>query len=619
VIAPKRTLALPWHILFLSLVCIAALTIASGTQAAPREGSSASIPDELLVKPRSGAAPGAFGKALDQAGAKQIGVVPELGVRIVHVNAANRGRALSSLRGAAGIAFAEPNGLTPSAEVVPNDAWWVSQFSQRQTHTDKAWGLTEGTPNVKIAVLDSGVDLSQPDLTDNLLPGRDFYNNDSNPSDDNGHGTVAAGVAAGRSDNGIGIAGYCGRCSILPVKISGADGNATWSAMASGLTWAADQGARVINLSFAGSSGSSTVQSAVKYAHDHGAVITVSAGNYGTSSPTYPAAYSGALAVAAVTSSDARSSYSNYGSWVQLAAPGTNYATARTNTTPLFTEFAGTSSAAPAVAGIAGLAFSYSPSATNTQLEQALESGAVANSFSQYGRVDAWGALSALGATSPTATAPLNGGAPVIVTSTGAPLPGSPQPGQAIGASGGNWSGAPAIGLSFRWQRCDSLGAGCSAITGATSQTYTPTMSDSGYTLRAAVTATNSLGSATAISQPSLAVGGSSSETPTEPSPTPTPIATTTTFSGSLTKQPSKSFSLAVGTGDTIATLTFNKAPSLALTLLAPDGSTVGGVSGASGIQLSRSLAAGTYRYLVSGSVKKGSASFTLGVSHTAP
>jgi thermitase len=596
---------------------MAPATPASGD---PPTTAPASIPDQLLVKPRANAARGAFATALGRAGARQIGVVPELGVRIVHVAATNRAAALSSLRSAAAIAYAEPNGLTPQAEVVPNDAWWGAQYSQPQTHTDRAWDITEGSPNVKIAILDSGVDLAQPDLAGNLLPGRDFYNNDSDPSDDNGHGTAVAGVAGGRSDNGTGIAGYCGRCSILPVKISGPDGNATWSAMASGLTWAADQGARVINLSFAGGSGSSTVQSAIEYAHDRGAVIAVSAGNYGTSSVTYPAAYPGALAVAAVTSSDTLSSYSSYGSWVEIAAPGTNYATARTTANPLFTEFAGTSSAAPAAAGIAGLAFSYDPSATNTQIEQALESGAVAGSFTQYGRVDAWGALSALGATSPAATAPVNGGAPMIVTSTGAPLAGAPQPEQGIGASGGNWSGAPAIGLSFRWQRCDSSGAGCAAIAGATSQTYVPTSSDSGCTLRAAVTATNPLGSATAVSQPSPVVAGSSSEAPPPPSPTPTPTVTTTTFSGSLSaKQTSKSFSLTAGSGSSTATLSFNKVPSLTLTLIAPDGTTAATVSGASGMQLTRDLAAGTYRYVVSGSVKKGSASFALDVSYITP
>jgi Subtilase family len=692
-----------------ALVCLMAVALASPASGKSHGTTPASITSQLLVKPRPGAGSSSFRMALDRAGAKQTGVVPELGVRIVHVAAANRGATLRSLRSAAAVAFAEPNGLTPPAEVVPNDVWWASESSQIQTHADKAWDVTSGTSGVKVAVLDSGVDLSQPDLTGNLLPGRDFYNNDSDPSDDNGHGTAVAGVAAGRSGNGVGIASYCGGCSILPGKITGSDGYATWSAMASGITWAADQGARVINLSFAGSSGSTTVRDAIAYAHSHGAVITVAAGNSSSSSQTYPAAYPGALAIAAADGYDGLASYSNYGSWVQLAAPGCNYATKRSSTTPLFSSFCGTSSAAPTAAGIAALAFSYNPSATNAQVEQALEASAAPNSFTQYGRIDAWGTLAALGAISPAPTAPLNGGVPVIVTASGAPLSGAPQPNQTLAASSGRWSGAPSINLAFQWRRCDSAGANCSLIAGATYQTYTPTSADSGYTLRTTVTATNSLGSASAVSPSSPVVGGSSSGS--APSNTSMPAITgiaqagatlsaatgswsgsptsyayqwsrcdsagagctsvvgatspsyqlsagdvgatirvtvtainaygsssatsaqtsiaaaapvsgplTTTFTGSISsKQASKSFYLTVGSGDATATLTFSKASSLTVTLLAADGSTVGTVSGASGVQLSRTVSAGTYRYVVSGSVKKGSAAFSLAVSYPAP
>lgn len=577
---------------------------------------------QLLVKPRAGAGGAALDRALSRVGAKRIGVVPELGVEVVEVGASRRKAALDSLRAADAVAYAEPNGLTPPAEVIPNDVWWTSEWSQIQTRTDKAWDATAGAAAVKLAVLDSGVDPSQPDLAAKLLPGRDFYNNDYDASDDNGHGTAVAGVGAGRSDNGVGIAGYCGGCSILPVKIAGADGYATWSAMASGVVWATDQGARVINLSFAGSSGSATVAEAIAYAHGHGAVVTVAAGNSSSSSKTYPAAYPGALAIAAVDGGDGLASYSNYGPWVQLAAPGCNYATKRTSTTPLFSSFCGTSSAAPAAAGIAALAFSYDPSADNVAVEGALEASAAPDGFTQYGRIDAWGALARLGAANPAPTAPLNGGAPTIVAGNGGPLVSAPQPGQSLAASGGRWSGAPSTAISYQWQRCDSAGVSCGPISGATSQTYTPASADSGYTLRAAVTATNSLGSASAVSPPSTVVGGSSAETSTEPSPTPTPATTTstTTFSGSISaKQPSKSFSLAVGAGDSAATLTFSKAASLTLTLLAPDGTTVAGVSGASGLQLTRALAAGTYRYVVSGTVRKGSASFSLSVTYATP
>ena len=597
------------------------------------------MPGTLLVKPRAGVGARVFDRTLASLGAKQVGRVPDLDVRIVHVAPAESGSALRRLRAADAVAYAEPDGRTPPAEVVPNDARWVNQWSQPLTRTDRAWGRTVGTPTVKVAILDSGVDPSQPDLTGNLLPGYDFYNGDADPSDDYGHGTQVAGVAAGRSGNGIGIAGYCGRCSILPVKITGSDGYATWSAMASGIAWATDRGAPVINISFAGTSGSATVASAIAYAHEHGAVVTVSAGNYGSSSPTYPSSYPGALAVAATTREDALESYSDYGSWVQLAAPGCNWGAGRTSSSSLFGNFCGTSSAAPAAAGIAALAFSYDPSATGAQVERVLEEGATSvGNFVHYGRVDAWGALAALGASDPVATAPLGEGAPTIVDSQAGPLTEAPQPGELLWTSGGGWSGAAAIGLAFQWQRCDSAGAGCAPISGAIWRTYTPGESDSGHTLRTLVTATNSLGSASAVSAPTGVVGGSGAtpppeeepssseetsppdETPSEEPPTSEPVVATTTFSGSINgRHPSKSFDLAVGAGESDATLTFSKSPSLTVTLLAPDGTTVATVSGSSGVRLVRSLSAGTYTYVVSGAVKKGSASFSLEVSYSAP
>jgi subtilisin family serine protease len=628
-----RRYRLPSRLTVLLLATFACAVCLALPSAAP--ASAGPSRNTLLVKPRPGAGAGAFDRALARFGVRQVGRVPGLGVRIVRVAPAERGAALHGLRGAGPVAYAEPDGLTPPAEAVPNDALWVNQWSQPKTRTDRAWSRTPGSPVVKVAILDSGVDPSQPDLAGNLLPGWDFYNGDSDPSDDYGHGTQVAGVAAGRSGDGIGIAGFCGRCSILPVKIAGSDGYATWSAMASGIAWATDRGARVVNVSFAGTSGSKTVADAIAYAHEHGVVVTVSAGNYGSSSPTYPAAYPGALAVAATTREDGLESYSDYGSWVQLAAPGCNYGTGRTSSSSLFGNFCGTSSAAPAAAGIAALAFSYDPSATGAQVEAALESGAApVGGFVRYGRVDAWGALAALGASDPAATAPLGEGAPIVVGPATGPLSEAPQPGELLWTSGGGWSGAPPIGLAFQWERCDSAGAGCAPISGAVWRTYTPSESDAGHTLRTVVTATDPLGSSSAVSAPTAVVGGSvATPPPEEPSTSPSeetpppeehsspePVVATTVFSGSINRRhPSKSFDLAVGEGEADATLTFSNASSLTVTLLAPDGTTVATVSGASGVRLVSDLAPGTYAYEVSGAVKKGSASFSLEVSYFGP
>jgi subtilisin family serine protease len=253
---------------------------------------------------------------------------------------------------------------------------------------------------VTIAVLDTGVDLTQPDLQGKFVAGYNVVSGTGDPTDDNGHGTWAAGVAGAASNNGIGVTSYCWGCSLMPVKVLGADGVGTMSSVAAGIAWATDHGARVISMSLAGTVSTSTLQSAVQYAHSHGVVLVAASGNYGNSSPTYPAAYPEVLSVAGTDANDALYSWSNYGPWVKVAAPGCNYTTGRSG---WYGSFCGTSAATPALAGIVGLALSYSPAATNTAVESAVQSSAVKiGSAVAYGRVDAYAALLALGA--PTAT-----------------------------------------------------------------------------------------------------------------------------------------------------------------------------------------------------------------------
>jgi hypothetical protein len=205
---------------------------------------------------------------------------------------------------------------------------------------------------------------------------------------------------------------------------------------------------------------------------------------------------------------DTLRSTSSFGSWVQLAAPGCHQTTRLGGT---YAGFCGTSSAAPAVAGIAGALLAARPSATGADVEAALEQGAVPiGTAVQYGRVDAWQALAALGAVAPSPAAPAATAAPTVVAADGGMPAGAPAVGMAMGASGGGWTGATGIGLAYQWQRCDTSGAGCTVIAGATQSTYTPVAADSGYTLRATVTASNALGRATSQSPASQPVGGGS-------------------------------------------------------------------------------------------------------------
>jgi hypothetical protein len=263
---------------------------------------------------------------------------------------------------------------------------------------------------------------------------------------------------------------------------------------------------------------------------------------------------------------DTLNANSDYGSWVKVAAPWCHWTTAKGG---LFGTYCGTSSATPAVAGIAALAFSLSPTVTNTQVEQALQSSAAplfGSRLVQYGRVDVLGTLLALGSV-PSGTAPANSSLPAIS--------GTAQAGQTLNASPGSWNGSTPISYAYQWRRCGATGTGtgCADIVGATGQSYSVASADVGGTLRVAVTASNGYGSSAATSGASAAVLAAPAA----------PGTTTTTFTGSLNKkQSSRSFSVSVGTGQAAAALQFARLSSMSLEVQAANGSTVGSASGAS-------------------------------------
>ncbi len=186
------------------------------------------------------------------------------------------------------------------------------------------------------------------------VKGWDFVNDDNNPADDNGHGTQVAGIAAAAADNSAGIAGMCWNCRIMPVKVMQVSGVANYSDVADGVLYAAKKGAKVINISLGGYGNSSALLSAIRTAvNEYGAIVVGGAGNDNVSAPFYPAAYEEVLAVAGTDEGDLKAGYSNYGSWVDLAAPGMNI-----TTTFLGGDWGpanGSSFAAPFVSGLAGL------------------------------------------------------------------------------------------------------------------------------------------------------------------------------------------------------------------------------------------------------------------------
>ena len=188
-----------------------------------------------------------------------------------------------------------------------------------------AWDTTNGSSNVTIAIVDSGIS-AHPDLASHLVAGHNVLDNSANATDTLGHGTEAAGVAAAVTNNATGIAGYCWTCSLMPVKVTNTS-SVYMSDVATGITWAADHGAKVISLSLSSTANSSALSSAVSYAQQHGAVVVAAAGNGGCNCAAYPAALTGVVSVAGSDYNDNLYSWSSYGSWVSVAAPGQNLTT----------------------------------------------------------------------------------------------------------------------------------------------------------------------------------------------------------------------------------------------------------------------------------------------------
>ena len=281
---------------------------------------------------------------------------------------------------AGSVADASPGRGKPA--VLPAAAW-----SLRQVELPQAWRVSRGSPATVVAVLDSGVDPSDPNLLGALVPGHDFVQGGNDTSDDLGHGTLVAGVIAGRGVHGA-SPGACPRCLIMPVRVIDAAGNGYAAAIAAGIVWATDHGARVVNMSFVMPTTDAGIAAAVSYALAHGVVLIAGAGNGGGDTVQYPAGYPGVVSVAATDSADALEPWSMRGPWVSVAAPGCNLSVA-VGGAP--TSFCGTSSSAALVSGIVGLALSaVSPRTASAAVVSALASTSVSiGPTVAWGRVDA--------------------------------------------------------------------------------------------------------------------------------------------------------------------------------------------------------------------------------------
>jgi subtilisin family serine protease len=351
-------------------------------------------PRLLAVTFERGTSPATARAVIGQAGTTLERAIPKINAYLVDVDPDRRAEALASFDASSEVASASRELLAEAFDLVPDDSDWPEQEGLRVVGFPKAWDVTQGSKRVVVAVVDTGVDARQADLHGALVPGYDFVNSDADPADDQGHGTAVAGIIAARANNRVGGAGVCSRCSIMPIKVLDASGNGSDTVIAAGIVWATDHGAKVINLSLGGPGASGELGNAISYAVGKGVILVAAAGNSGTTTQFYPAADPGTISVAATTVSDRRYSWSNFGSWVRVAAPGCNVAPILTGG---YGSFCGTSSSSPLVAGLVALELSAHPTATPPEVELALMRAAVPlPGLVQAGRIDAGRTLSLL-------------------------------------------------------------------------------------------------------------------------------------------------------------------------------------------------------------------------------
>jgi len=393
-------------------LCAALMVAVAGLLGAPtalagNEGAGGAK-QRVVVFFHQGTGDDAIGGLADALSADDVRHDDALGFRVGAVPAAATDAALHRLKSDPSVDEAELDAtgelsMTPNDPYFPPGSYRGGQWGFTNTSAATAWDTTTGSSSTVVAIIDSGI-APHPDLSGRLLSGYNVLDGSTNATDTLGHGTEAAGVAVAASNNGAGIAGYCWQCSLLPVKVTNS-ASVNMSDVATGIRWAADHGARIISLSLNSSSPSSAVSSAVAYARQKGDVVIAAAGNNACDCPQYPAADTGVISVAGTDYYDAMYSWSNYGSWVDVAAPGQNLTTALTDPSTGapwgYVAAAGTSFATPAVAGEAGLLVSANPSATGTQIEDALRAGVDPLTGSKTvggGRIDIPAALAAVGA-----------------------------------------------------------------------------------------------------------------------------------------------------------------------------------------------------------------------------
>lgn len=292
--------------------------------------------------------------------------------------------------------YIEPN-IPYKVLMTPNDPYWSLQWGVTKIQAEYAWNITIGSPAILLAVVDTGIDWKHSDLAPNYIPlGYDWVNKDSDPMDDNGHGTHVAGIAASVINNHLGIAGIS-QVKMMAEKALNQSGYGYADDLAQAVIHATDQGAKIIVMSWGSNSSSTILERSIQYAYEKGVLLVAAAGNNAENIKVYPAAYNDVIAVSATNQLDKPASFTNYGDWIELSAPGVSiYSTLPNNN---YGYMSGTSMSAPFVAGVAVLVWSANLNLTSNQVRMVLhwtadDLGSKGfDVYYGYGRVNAWKAV----------------------------------------------------------------------------------------------------------------------------------------------------------------------------------------------------------------------------------
>jgi thermitase len=426
----KKLIALLFFLLSLTFIfstvnCVFALEIS------PKPSH---LPDRLIIKYRDFLHPSERIRLYEKFGDSLIEHLDRLDVDIVNIRGKEMERVIRNYIRDSRVEYIEPDYTAFALEATANDPgiinnlqWGMLKVKAAGEGQNSAWFFSKSNPGVKIAILDTGVDQDHEDLKGKIISN---YKCADSPTFDDlyGHGTHVAGIAAASTNNGIGVAGLGYDAALMNVKVLGDDGSGYYSWIADCIRWAADNGAKVINLSLGGSAKSKTLENAVNYAWRKGVVLVGAAGNSGNSSPTYPAYYANMIAVAATDKNDQKASWSSYGKWVDVAAPGVDiYSTFPNHSYKIdkslgYDYASGTSMATPHVAGLAALIwtspYGINNSSVRKQIENKAEKITGTGTYWTYGRINALESVSYTSSTpTPTITPSL------IPTSTPLPTP----------------------------------------------------------------------------------------------------------------------------------------------------------------------------------------------------